>query len=323
MKKSLFLGLGALAMLASCSSDEVIDRPNPMAIGFNTFVNNGTRSIDPSLTTADLTGFNVWGWQITGDNTAWVFDQAAVTKKGTEFESNPLQYWTANSQYYFAALNADATRGDFDAQNNFIPLTVDYAVSSQKDLLYATATATVGELSTCPVPVGLTFNHMLSKVKFTFKNSVTSTSEIKISDIKITNAAANGTLAITNAAKTWTIATDDAGQSLDFGGMDLESGNIEYTKTAGSEFEKLLIPEADKVYEIEFTAELFQNGISVETKTFKVELTTTLQLGFCYNFVAELTKDSFDGLCEILFTVDKIEDWTQGDDVPFYPEVEE
>lgn len=58
MKKTLFIGVAAIAMLASCSNDEVVDQPKGNAIAFSAFVDNATR-VD-ALTKDNLWEFDVY-----------------------------------------------------------------------------------------------------------------------------------------------------------------------------------------------------------------------------------------------------------------------
>lgn len=46
MKKLLFIGLAATAMLAGCSNDETVEMAQPAAIGFESFVDKSTRATE-------------------------------------------------------------------------------------------------------------------------------------------------------------------------------------------------------------------------------------------------------------------------------------
>ena len=64
MKKTLFAAL-ALAFVASCSNEEVVEMAQKEAIGFDdAFINNSTRStIDPSYTETNMfVDFGVYGF---------------------------------------------------------------------------------------------------------------------------------------------------------------------------------------------------------------------------------------------------------------------
>lgn len=61
MKKLLFIGLAATAMLASCSNDETVEMAQQNAIAFDGFVNKSTRGIDNDITTENIADFGcVW-----------------------------------------------------------------------------------------------------------------------------------------------------------------------------------------------------------------------------------------------------------------------
>ena len=98
MKKILFATLATIAMVA-CSNDELISQAAPEAITFDTFVENATRSVDPSLTLDGLkeenVGFGVYGF-VTGDTanaettTAPIFTNEHVTYENGAWTTVPL-----------------------------------------------------------------------------------------------------------------------------------------------------------------------------------------------------------------------------------------
>lgn len=102
MKKLLFIGLAATAMLAGCSNDETVEMAQPAAIGFESFVDKSTRATESDdITLTNLGSIEVYGWR--GD--IQIFDKQAVTV-GTDGKGSytPLQYWEANYTYAFEAI---------------------------------------------------------------------------------------------------------------------------------------------------------------------------------------------------------------------------
>ena len=61
MKKSFFVLGVAVAALASCTNEEVVDMPQSRAIQFGTFVNHSTRSSVTETTEQNLQKFFVFG----------------------------------------------------------------------------------------------------------------------------------------------------------------------------------------------------------------------------------------------------------------------
>ena len=99
MKKS-FLMLGvAVAALASCSNEEVVDMPQSRAIQFETFVNHSTRSSVTETTEENLNKFFVFGnygegtW--TPSNAGPYMTLADLTASGAT--ASPGTAWTTGS----------------------------------------------------------------------------------------------------------------------------------------------------------------------------------------------------------------------------------
>lgn len=131
MKKVFFLGIAAATMLASCSKDETVDVPQGKAIGFsNTFVDNATRSVDPSFTVATLPNFAVYGFTQNGQ----IFDGETVSSVngGTSWTYSPTQYWVEGNQYAFAAIApasvsvSDAKRTGTSVDDYKVGMTVSF-----------------------------------------------------------------------------------------------------------------------------------------------------------------------------------------------------
>lgn len=187
MKKVFFLGIAAATMLASCSKDETVDVPQGKAIGFsNTFVDNATRSVvDPSFKKETLPNFAVYGFTQKGQ----IFDGVPVSSVdgGTSWTYSPTQYWVEGNQYAFAAIApasvsvSDAELTGTSVADYKVGMTVSFTNDGKTDLLYAAADPVNADddFMASPQPVGLTFKHQLSKVKFSFKNSVGEVYNIK------------------------------------------------------------------------------------------------------------------------------------------------
>ena len=330
MKKLLISAL-AVGMLTACSQDETVEMQTPNAIAFaGAFVENVTRAAaDPSITTASIENFSVWGYVKNDNGTGQLFDDVTVTKAGDAWTYSPLQYWTPSNEYHFFALTTN-TDTDYKGQVKDQDLAesgigeIEFTITDgNEDLLYATATTSTGpSITTAPAPVKFVFDHLLSKVKFTFKNGfATGYSTIKVTDIKMTVPAV-GTIALNEqgtyewntAGETAEISEDNDG-SITLGYGDIEKGNsIAESAMGESDNERLVIP-ATQSYNVTFDVELFQDGVSVYTVDDQLVTIENYELkpGYAYNFIATLdpTNIGGDGLYPIEFEVE-VEDWVEG-----------
>ena len=322
MKKTLFAALALVAM-ASCSNEEVIEMAQKEAIAFNNaFVNNSTRSVnDPSFTNNKLfSEFKVYGYV----NTFSLWTNGEVVTgtalNGTWSYTN-TQYWINGANYAFHAV-APAT-GWTATANESTGLTLSFSNSDGKsDVLYATADA-VGQASDNE-QVNLTFNHILSKVKFSFKNAYNgSNASIRVRNIKITNAYSTGSVAL--PAKTWTTDNTKATLVLNFGNAATTAVDAEeplaYNATVESYNELLLIPNAvTGGYNVTFDVDLLVSDKVIETYQHTAKADFTPVAGFSYDINAEISAKNIDpenpnGQEPIEFTVTEINDWTKGADV--------
>ena len=329
MKKVFLMAVAAVAMLASCSNDETTGKAvNTKAIKFsNTFVNNGTRSmVDPSFTKESLGNFKVYGYTQNG----CIFDGVTVSSNdnGASWTYSPTKWWIQNNTYTFGAIAPAATAvSNPQVTNGKVTMDVSFTNNGTTDLLHAApAVVTADEnFMASPAPVAMSFNHQLSKVKFSFENSIGAGYTMKITNIQIKNAKANGKLTVAEAGNSWSEQTGET--NLNFGAASTTGENeaevIANGSTVESYKEMLMIPTAaDAEYNVGFTFEVLDNNVSVgiyeKTATIKgVEL----KLGYCYDFAAELNADNIvvdpdnpdAELKPIEFKVNEISDWIDTD----------
>lgn len=330
MKKIFLIGLTAAAMMASCSNDETVEMAQQKAISFsNAFVNNGTRSIvDPSFTTASLSDFAVYGFTQKGQ----IFNGEKVSKGGaasTGWSYDNVQYWVPGNTYTFGAIAPHSVAAH--VSNVTLPTgaaKVEMKVAftntdaDQVDLLHAEPAQITGVTASYTAPVSMTFNHQLSKVKFSFQNSVGEGYNVKVSNVKITDAFKEGTLTVAATGNTWGGQTDKT-LELNFGNVvanasSTEASAIAYAATLESYNEKLMIPMGSSaIYTVTFTAELFKDNVPLGIYNHRVEIKNVeFKLGYCYNFKASLTHENITGQDElnpIVFDVKKVEDWNQAE----------
>lgn len=336
MKKVLLIGLAATAMLASCSNDETVEMAQQKAIGFsNAFVNNGTRSVyDPSYTKTNLPDFAVYGFT----QTSLIFDCKKVSQTiengvgKNDWTYEPIQYWVPGNTYTFGAIapysateNGTVTNVELSNNDTKVGMTVKFTNTDkdQVDLLHAAPTqiAATTVTATYNTPVSMTFNHQLSKVKFTFNNSVGEGYNVKVKNVKITNAKQTGTLTIKeDKDNAW--SNQSGTLSLDFG--DVKTGTegsdvIANGKEMESYYEKLMIPtKSTEEYTVTFDVLLYMGNVLLNPESKPYSHTTTiknteLKLGYCYDFKATLTSENVVGpdnkLQPIKFEVSEVSGW--------------
>ena len=338
MKKYLIMAMAAAA-ITSCSQDEVMEIAQKQAISFkDAFVENATRAaIDGSYTNAkkNLGSFQVWG--TTADNATAtavnIFNGVEVKATGEagsyeapwSYSDAYTQYWIEGNHYNFVAIaEGNYTMKDADSNGNDLPATkvlVDgtnmpktiqiSAANAQRDVLYAANP--VGEYTnTTSKTVEFTFNHILSKAKFTAKvaENLDSKYYYTVSNIQILEAAKASDYTI--ESKTWSKATET--YTVEFGHI-METENADFTaktepsqltfgEEAESNWDRLLIPET--INKIKFDVKLYTDNGLVNSYTQEIEeLALTIEGGKAYNFVFTLPVPGDP----IKFTVKTITEW--------------
>ena len=326
MKKIFLIGLTAAAMMASCSNDETVEMAQQKAISFsNAFVNNGTRSVhDPSFTTLTLKDFAVYGFTQKGQ----IFNGEKVSgTTSTGWSYDNVQYWVPGNTYTFGAIAPYSVAGNVSnvtlptgATKVGMEVAFTNTDADQVDLLHAAPAQITGVTPTYTTPVSMTFNHQLSKVKFSFQNSVGEGYNVKVSNVKITDAFKEGTLTVAATGNTWGNQTDKT-LELNFGNVVADASSTEASVIANaatleSYNEKLMIPMGSSaIYTVTFTAELFKDNVSLGIYNHRVEIKNVeFKLGYCYNFKASLTHKNITGpdeLNPIEFTVASVKNWDQ------------
>ena len=312
MKKNLFLiGLAAMGLaLTACNSDETVEMAKGNAIGFKTFVNNSTR-VATDATTTNLDAFKVWGLMNKDDKTGTPFVATEVTKKDGTWSYTPPVYWEKGYAYSFVALapNNAYTFNAPTAINTWGSLTFEND-KGEKDLIYATAKQTTVEGNTCPAAVNLTFNHMLSRVRFQFENGMLDGSKLTVSNVKITDAYTSGTATLAEQLTDLSWTTGQTTGALEFG----DAAAMEQQNAKAETAHKYMIP-ADKAYNLTFTVTREHHGVT-DTYNHTVTLPKiAMTQGLSYQFVAKFTAENINPdqvLCPIKFTatVAKWEDFT-------------
>ena len=308
MKKLFIMGLAAMGLaLTACNSDETVEMAKGNAIGFKTFVNNSTRAAN-DVTTDGLEAFKVWGLMSKDGQTGTPFVAKDVTKENGTWSYAPPVYWEKGYAYSFVALapNDAYTFTAPTAINNWGSLTFENG-KGETDLIYAAAKKETVEGNGCPAPVDLTFNHMLSRVRFQFENGMADGSKLTVTDVKINDAYTSGTATLAEQLTGLSWTTGQTTGALEFGGAAAMEQNGK-AETA----HKYMIP-ATKKYNLTFTVTRVHHGVT-DTYNHTVTLPeTTMTQGLSYQFVAKFTAENInpdEELCPITFTA-TVNSWAE------------
>lgn len=348
MKRSLFMLGVAVAALASCTQNEVMEVAEGRAIQFNTFVNNSTKVVT-EVPSGDLASseFYVFGNYGTVQDEAW-------TTKGQAYnnETGDTKYYWQNGNHYRFGAYANGAGGkinnaSFDAATQTLTFPA-YTPADACDLI-ACVPAQVGPVSNAAAQtaVQLNFKHMLAQVAFEFTTDAADIYELKISNVKINGAISQTEGSINQAgAITWTSTgggvTKNGYTYEDFtDGVDIANGNLSPARTKMQS--KLVIPQdlptAANYITVTFTATL-KDGNAPESEpksqNFTANLSFTKQTGdgindpdsnkwtagYRYKYTTKITADMIDDTLtdkEIEFTA-TVEEWKDASDTTYTPD---
>lgn len=332
MKKNKFW-LAAMAVtvsMASCSLEEVMEQPEPQAIGFSSFVGKPTRAvteiIKPDGTESGvqkrLTNFYVFGRY--GDKNGAnysnvVYENAEVVVSNSSFTNvgpTDVQYWALNKDYKFAAYSDGNSKIESDISfgtDGNITIT-DYEAGG-KDLILATPVEvqTNATISAQPNVVPLTFNHLLSQVSFQFVGEdFPAGYKIKIEGLTF---SVNNTATYTSSNNSWGEPTTSASK-----GYTVGTGTAFAFDTQTKSDANFVIPQSySSDITAAFTATIYDKYNSeVARKAF-----TTASLlaesasgipeewvkGYRYQYNIKLTPSEMTNMFPIKFTVTTVSDW--------------
>lgn len=319
------MAVAAVAMLASCSNDETTGKAvKGNAIQFDGFVNKSVKGVDDDITNDNLKNFQVWGLMSKGEQTGKPFDGTTVTKNGSDWTYTTPVYWENGYNYSFVAI-APAGFGTFNAPTTVGQYgSIDFTNDGETDLIYDVngehASKAVSTEGQCPAAIDFTFNHLLSRVKFTFTNAMDDGSTINVTGVTITNANTKATATLGETA-TWALAKDNIPGNLTFGNVLLDGQATDFAAPESKATDhKYMIPAISngQKYTVIFTVTRHHSGVT-DQYDHTVELPEiTMEQGKSYNFTAELNAQNITGgdpddpdnpqLCPIKFTA-TVSDW--------------
>ena len=314
MKKLLFVALAAVGMTACVQNEELaVAQPNAKIEFANAYVSNASRTANPVITTANLDGFKVWSFMDQVGGT--VLEDEAVTKVNGVWGYTNIQYWFPGHTYYFAALapiNGNwsvVPTTDVDASKLGLGVVSFTNVEGIKDLLYAKETATtrtIAELTNNGMDaVNMQFQHLLSKVRFTFQNGFPAGDiTVKVSDVTMT-APKSGTIDLAQATynDAWVLGQDEV--TLEFGAV----ADLAITEAGRAANERFSIPATDAYeYNVNFHVQVYQGAVlAYELDKEAVIKGHALEMGKAYNFTAVIDQNSLN-LHKIEFTAE-VDEW--------------
>lgn len=153
------------------------------------------------------------------------------------WEYNPLEYWEETGDYYFAGVfpyrYSDIS---ITSTNNTYTLSVVYRAGDNQDLMVAREHRDVTE-SNGKRAVSLPFKHVTSAIRFIFRKDASITSECKLTDFRLENLYANGTLSCNplnyNGADDWSWTQSTRGTLCSWSAATTEARKLIGPKTGG------------------------------------------------------------------------------------------
>lgn len=335
MKKSMFMLGVAVAALASCTQNEVVDIAESNVIKFdNAFVGNATKATAPEITKGNISDIYVFAQNAASEAGPGVdvFENKHVYKTTAgEWSYDDLVEWdNATSTYYkFAAyagkelttdnVSFDWTSGLLSFQN----LTIDG--DNQYDLLANSAAVTDQTTGGRP-KIQFTLNHLLSMVQFTLKSGFGETCKVKIEEFKFYGLKTQGGCSF-SSSWTWTPSGDDAAIGVDkFVGAGGEAKAVAASSTESTATDVVeswvVIPQAiqgsgvsDPKQMVSFKATVFDGDVQLAQKTLTASLPAiTWQPGYRYNYIFTIDIDIMDLADDyITFEAPQVTDWKTTD----------
>lgn len=329
--KKIFFAILCSAAVISCAKEVVINADKEAITFESAFVDKATKAAyDGSYNNSNLSEFQVYA-TITGtgsnEGTANIFGGERVVKGNSlgqgvnwSYATANTQYWIPGNDYQFRAIAEGNVAGVTEvAANAYGMATAIHLLdaSAQKDILVAEHTVTnyTKPQSGTPAPVAFTFDHILSKAKFTVKNTITTDNgySYKVYNLSVNGVAKNG---VYTFGAGWSEAATRQNYDLIFGhavATGTEAGvaeptNIPYNGSMESNYDRLLVPTVAEDLNVTFTYELLKDDVLIDTQDKSLNTgALTLVSGSSYNFVISLGNPGDP----IQFDVEKVNDWDE------------
>ena len=301
--KKLFILAAAIVAFASCSKEEPQAIVQTREISFAPAATQTRATEVDETTTENLGDFAVWGYVgANGNFQSAVFTKTTVKKIATnksEFsnttkdvwqpEGGDVKYWAPNSTYWFSAMYpiTDAGKYSFSTTGTvhtqkITGFTIAKGGVSTEDIVVARpAKATLEDETTYPA-VGLTFDHMLARVRFAFRNGFADDNvTIEISNVELNGLIATADATInSNGEADWDNASGaiklDFQDENDIFTLENKSiGETVETDTIATQY-RLFIPTSVEanVYKLSFDLVVKADNVTVLTKSYTMAVDT-------------------------------------------------
>lgn len=192
--RKLFFAMLALAALASCSKDEVVQL-NQDEIRYNVVAENTTKAAEVYCNNNKITTFNVWAKVGNENYIGGSGDVVTSNDNGATWTSNIKRYWPAGDVDFYAVAgmaNNTITWAPATVTPASFTYTVLDDVADQEDVLYAYEQAQKPvESAMTTGTVNLNFRHALSQVVFNAKNQHPNL-YIEISEVQVCGLTNSG-----------------------------------------------------------------------------------------------------------------------------------
>ncbi len=330
MKKSVLMIAAAAMTLAACTNTEEVESGSQNAlgqIGFASHVNKNTRALDNTT----LTDFYVSAayTMSTSSTPVHILNGENVKKNDAGVWSyTNTRYWINGANYSFYAYskenstsaNARFSNGQFSLTNYI----VDAAPENQKDLVFASATATGAESGN--KEVSFDFKHVLSKACFNFISNFPKDYTIDVTNVRIRNFRDRGTFAFANSEYAWgnvdrtyDTKVESNWVTLDLGfkenenmGMTTDPDKDGNREAVTKEFYVIPFAYTEANVRLRFTLTIKNsNGEEVSKTERYAAFRPTWVKGSAYRYNVTLT-GAEAGLEEIKFTVGSVGEGTDG-----------
>lgn len=335
MKRSLFMLGVAVAALASCTQNEVVDIAESNVIKFdNAFVGKATKAVtSPELTTDNIEDMYVFAVDGNGDKVFTNQPENVYRTAENAWGYTNLVSWDNTKSYEFRAYAGKdlGTAVTYDNDNNalkFSDIVVDGAEGNQFDLLYSNWVNRTngGSAVDDKSPIAFTFEHLLSMVKFTLKSGFGESTQVAIKDFKFYGLKTKGDYNADGTSETWALKeAANTGDNTNFKGNEAADGDIAYFAKVGAvdvENSWVIIPQTNNesdesaVEMVKFTVNLIDDEIAPEDKVkdFIVKLPKIeWNKGYRYNYIFTITPENME-IADKYITFDQpiVNKWEDG-----------
>ena len=235
--KKIISGITVLALLVSCSKEEVIDvNHDGDEITFDVVTNSATRAADVYCNSNKPKEFYV---SAISDGMSYIDEDHIAYENESWVNKSGVRYWPETAVDFYAYYN-DNNSYSWSVENQkavakFVDFTVNDNVADQQDLIYAvkTSQSKPGE-DAVNTPVALNFRHALSQIVFQAKNT-NANLYVEISGVDVVNVGNTNTFTFPSVDTDMNIE-DHTGATADYpAGADgwgtwaeLKSGTASY-----------------------------------------------------------------------------------------------